>query len=133
MKILKLMLIFLLAIIMFPTIEAQGHHNYDYGYNDYGNHYSKKYKQRDRYNKNYRYDRITIESLELRIARADRHGELSGKERRKLDRELYELKKLERKVYRNHRVTEGERRKLELKKIELDRLIDRYANNRKRW
>jgi hypothetical protein len=67
--------------------------------------------------------------LEYKIERAARHGALTGKELRKLENELYDLKQLERRVYRNNRVTYRERMRLEEEKRDLERRIDKYSNN----
>jgi hypothetical protein len=84
--------------------------------------------------RDHRYDYWTIDELELRIYRADRRGELTAREFRILDKKLFELKRYKERVYKSRRVTPNERRNLENRKIELDRLIVRYStNSRRAW
>ncbi|MBK7093684.1 MAG: hypothetical protein IPH57_00940 [Saprospiraceae bacterium] len=131
MKTLKLIIGFLIGMIVMPSVYAQGHHNRDYYERDYLQ--RDKYKKRDHYERSYRYDRLSIESLEIKIERAARRGQLTGRELRKLENELFELKKLERKVYRNNHVSQHERIRLEDEKRDLDRRIDQYIHNCRTW
>lgn len=131
MKTLKLLIGFMIGMIFLPTANSQGHYSRDYYERDYHN--RDKYRKRDHYDKSYMYDRLSIESLEVKIERAARRGQLTGRELRKLEKELYELKKLERKVYRNNHVSYHERMRLEDEKRDLDRRIDQYTHNRRAW
>ena len=127
MKTLKLIIGFLIGMSALQIVNAQGYYRRDY-YDRHDNHRD-RYDKREHTDRNYRYDRLTIEMLEYKIERASRHGELTGKELRKLENELYDLKQLERRVYRNHRVTYRERMRLEEEKRDLERRIDKYINN----
>jgi hypothetical protein len=131
MKTLKLIIGFLIGMTILPSVYAQGHYYRDYNERDY--HQKDKYNRRDYYERSNSYDRITIESLEIKIERAARRGQLTGRELRKLENELFELKKLERKVYRNNHVSRHERIRLEEEKRDLDRRIDQYTHNCRVW
>jgi dsDNA-specific endonuclease/ATPase MutS2 len=124
MKRIRISLGLVLGILMTTLVSAQTHCRHDYG--RYG------YDRHDRYERNRHYDYVSTENLEAKIERAARRGELSGRELRKIEKELYELKRLERKYYNNHRISRHERKRLEYEKIELNRLIDEYSHNWRR-
>ncbi|MGE5356037.1 MAG: hypothetical protein ACM3PT_07330 [Deltaproteobacteria bacterium] len=130
MRKLKLIIGILLGLSALSAVNAQTH--YRRYYNDRDRCNGDTYYESDHYtNSKQRY--ISMDNLEYKIERANNRGELTGKELRKLESELYELKKYEYRVYRNHHVSYHERMRLEDKKRDLDRLIYELSHNCKRY
>lgn len=77
------------------------------------------------------YSGASVSDLEYMIERAKDSRELTPKELRKLECELDDLKRLEDKIYRNHRVTYWERNKLKNAKNRLGEMIYSYTHNRR--
>lgn len=129
MKRIRISLVLVLGILMTTLVSAQTHYRHDYRRDRHENCERKYYNS---YENDRHYDYVSTESLEAKIERAARRGELSGRELRKIEKELYELKRLERKYYNNHRISRHERERLEYEKMELNRLIDEYSHNWRR-
>jgi len=129
MKKIRINLGIVLGILMTTIVTAQTHYRHDYRRD---RHENCKRRYYDRYDTDRNYDYVSIESLEAKIERAARRGELTGRELRKIENELYELKRLERKYYNNDRISRHERERLEYEKMKLNRLIDEYSHNCRR-
>lgn len=131
MKTLKIIAAAIGIMVFLPISELQSQYVRKY-YHETS--YTAQHQRARNYYRNHHYDYWTVEELEHRIFRSDRRGELTAKELRILDRKLHELKRYKKRAYSNKRVTPGERRNLENRKIELDRLIVRYStNSRRAW
>ena len=134
MKTLGIMMSLLFGMLLLPSAQGQVCNNDNDYYYENSDYHKKKNVRHYNSRTYYKNDKLSIRSFERRIIKGVRSGELTKRETRKLKSELNKLIHYENRIFADHRLTRKERKRLDHKKLKLDKMIyDKKHNHNSRY